>query len=349
MQIKTPDIGVDKANVAEILVKVGDRVEVDDSIVVLESDKATVEVPSTSAGVVKSILIKQGDDVTEGVALIEIEAEGAAQAAPEPTPAPAAEKPAAPAPAQQTQASAQPSAATSTATVEVTVPDIGVEKALVGEILVKVGDQIDVEQSIVVVESDKATVEVPSSVAGTVESIQVKEGDTVKEGVVLIQVKTAAASNAQAEAPATTPAPAAVAEPVAAKQETVAAVPAQSGSVDINVPDLGVDKAIVAEILVQVGDKVDVDQSLVVVESDKATVEVPSTVAGVVKQFTCKQANKFHKVYCLQQLKLKAKHLLLHQRQKQKQPQLLRQQHPKQPLLLQLSLHLRHLHLVLIS
>ncbi|MFU0310692.1 biotin/lipoyl-containing protein, partial [Acinetobacter baumannii] len=156
MQIKTPDIGVDKANVAEILVKVGDRVEVDDSIVVLESDKATVEVPSTSAGVVKSILINQGDDVTEGVALIEIEAEGAAQAAPEPTPAPAAEKPAAPAPAQQTQASAQPSAATSTATVEVTVPDIGVEKALVGEILVKVGDQIDVEQSIVVVESDKA-------------------------------------------------------------------------------------------------------------------------------------------------------------------------------------------------
>ncbi|MDC4816955.1 2-oxo acid dehydrogenase subunit E2 [Acinetobacter baumannii] len=279
MQIKTPDIGVDKANVAEILVKVGDRVEVDDSIVVLESDKATVEVPSTSAGVVKSILINQGDDVTEGVALIEIEAEGAAQAAPEPTPAPAAEKPAAPAPAQQTQASAQP-AATSTATVEVTVPDIGVEKALVGEILVKVGDQIDVEQSIVVVESDKATVEVPSSVAGTVESIQVKEGDTVKEGVVLIQVKTAAASNAQAEAPATTPA---VAEPVAAKQETVAAAPAQSGSVDINVPDLGVDKAVVAEILVQVGDKVDVDQSLVVVESDKATVEVPSTVAGVVK------------------------------------------------------------------
>ncbi|HEN9587653.1 TPA: 2-oxo acid dehydrogenase subunit E2 [Acinetobacter baumannii] len=283
MQIKTPDIGVDKANVAEILVKVGDRVEVDDSIVVLESDKATVEVPSTSAGVVKSILINQGDDVTEGVALIEIEAEGAAQPAPEPTPAPAAEKPAAPAPAQQTQASAQPAAATSSATVAVTVPDIGVEKALVGEILVKVGDQIDVEQSIVVVESDKATVEVPSSVAGTVESIQVKEGDTVKEGVVLIQVKTAAASNAQAEAPATTPAPAAVAEPVAAKQETVAAAPAQSGSVDINVPDLGVDKAVVAEILVQVGDKVDVDQSLVVVESDKATVEVPSTVAGVVK------------------------------------------------------------------
>ena len=123
------------------------------------------------------------------------------------------------------------------------------------------------------------------------------------------------------------PAPAAVAEPVAAKaKETVAAAPAQSGSVDINVPDLGVDKAVVAEILVQVGDKVDVDQSLVVVESDKATVEVPSTVAGVTKAIHLQAGNKFHKVYCLQQLKLKAEHLL-HQRQKQKQPQLHRQQH----------------------
>ncbi len=129
-----------------------------------------------------------------------------------------------------------------------------------------------------VVESDKATVEVPSSVAGIVESIQVKEGDTVKEGVVLIQVKTTSASSAQAEVPASTTAAVAPAQ-----QETVAATATQSGPVDINVPDLGVDKAVVAEILVQVGDKVDVDQSLVVVESDKATVEVPSTVTGVVK------------------------------------------------------------------
>ncbi|NUG10853.1 2-oxo acid dehydrogenase subunit E2 [Acinetobacter seifertii] len=281
MQIKTPDIGVDKAVVAEILVKVGDSIAENDSLVLLESDKASVEVPSTSAGVVKSILIKEGDSVTEGTVLFELEAEGAAQAAPEPTPAPAAEKPAAPAPAQQAQASTQPAGTTSTATVDVTVPDIGVEKALVGEILVKVGDQIDVEQSIVVVESDKATVEVPSSTAGIVESIQVKEGDTVKEGVVLIKVKTTSASSAPVEAPASTAAPAAAPAPV--QQETVAAAATQSGPVDINVPDLGVDKAVVAEILVQVGDKVDVDQSLVVVESDKATVEVPSTVAGIVK------------------------------------------------------------------
>ncbi|WP_119685244.1 2-oxo acid dehydrogenase subunit E2 [Acinetobacter pittii] len=285
MQIKTPDIGVDKAVVAEILVKVGDSIAENDSLVLLESDKASVEVPSTSAGVVKSILIKEGDSVTEGTVLLELEAEGAApvaQAEEAPKAAPADEQTAAPAAAQQPSTAAQPATATTSQVVEVQVPDIGVEKALVGEILVKVGEQIDVEQSIVVVESDKATVEVPSSVAGTVESIQVKEGDTVKEGVVLIKVKTTSASSAQAEAPAsTTEAPAAA--PAPAQQETVASTAAQSGPVDINVPDLGVDKAVVAEILVQVGDKVDVDQSLVVVESDKATVEVPSTVAGVVK------------------------------------------------------------------
>ncbi|MGN5725765.1 2-oxo acid dehydrogenase subunit E2 [Acinetobacter calcoaceticus] len=284
MQIKTPDIGVDKAVVAEILVKVGDSIAENDSLVLLESDKASVEVPSTSAGVVKSILIKEGDSVTEGTVLFELEAEGAAPVAQTEEvakTAPAAEQTAAPAVVQQTSTAAQPTAATTSQVVEVQVPDIGVEKALVGEILVKVGEQIDVEQSIVVVESDKATVEVPSSVAGTVESIQVKEGDTVKEGVVLIKVKTTSASSAPVEAPASTAAPAAAPAPV--QQETVAAAATQSGPVDINVPDLGVDKAVVAEILVQVGDKVDVDQSLVVVESDKATVEVPSTVAGIVK------------------------------------------------------------------
>lgn len=291
MQIKTPDIGVDKAVVAEILVKVGDSIAENDSLVLLESDKASVEVPSTSAGVVKSILIKEGDSVTEGTVLLELEAEGTAPVAQTEEvakPAPAAEQTAAPAAvqqastaAQQASTAAQPAAATTSQVVEVQVPDIGVEKALVGEILVKVGEQIDVEQSIVVVESDKATVEVPSSVAGTVESIQVKEGDTVKEGVVLIQVKTTSASSAPAEPPASTTAVPAAATP--AQQETVASAATQSGPVDINVPDLGVDKAVVAEILVQVGDKVDVDQSLVVVESDKATVEVPSTVAGIVK------------------------------------------------------------------
>lgn len=279
MQIQAPDIGVDKALVAEILVKVGDHVAVDDSLLVLESDKATVEVPSTAAGIIKSILVQQGDEVTEGIALIELESESAAEAPA--NDAPKSEAPKAEVKPVEAETKAQPvaaPAATASQIVDVKVPDIGVEKALVAEVLVKVGDQIEPEQSIVVVESDKATVEVPSSVAGIVEAIQIKEGDSIKEGVVLIQVKTASlaaapepqATQTQTEAPvATTEAP------VATNTST--------GHVEIEIPDLGVEKALVSEILVNVGDRVEAQQSLCVVESDKASVEVPSSVAGIVK------------------------------------------------------------------
>ena len=281
MQITTPDIGVDKAVVAEILVKVGDTIAVDDSVVLLESDKASVEVPSTSAGVVKSILVNLGDSVAEGAALIELEAEGQTEAPAVQAQADVvqAEEKTAPAAVVETVA---PAATTASQVIDVQVPDIGVEKATVGEILVSVGDQIDVDQSILVVESDKATVEVPSTISGTVESISVQVGDSVKEGVVILTVKTAASV-----APVT-------AEPtqVATPQATTEAQPAEAapqvaaapvGAVEIAVPDLGVDKAAVAEILVSVGDTVEKDQSIIVVESDKATVEVPSTTAGVIK------------------------------------------------------------------
>jgi pyruvate dehydrogenase E2 component (dihydrolipoamide acetyltransferase) len=280
MQIQAPDIGVDKALVAEILVKVGDHVAVDDSILVLESDKATVEVPSTAAGIVKSILVQQGDEVSEGVALVELEQESKATES-NAAEAPTLETPKAEAKPVEAETKEQPDAAptaTASQTVDVKVPDIGVEKALVAEVLVKVGDEIDAEQSIVVVESDKATVEVPSSVAGIVESIQIKEGDSVKEGVVLIQVKTASAatSSEPQAAPAQPEAPVATTEVSAASNTS-------TGNVEIEVPDLGVEKALVSEILVNVGDRVEAQQSLCVVESDKASVEVPSSVAGIVK------------------------------------------------------------------
>ena len=291
MHIKTPDIGVDKATVAEILVKVGDRIAVEDSVVLLESDKASVEVPSPAAGIVKSISVSLGDEVNEGSVLLELEAEDAASTATDAVQQ-TAENTATALPDQevmpelashQPAASAQPAGTSSaSASVEVKLPDIGVEKALVGEILVSIGDHIEIDQSIVVVESDKATVEVPSSVAGIVESIEVHEGDTVKEGVLLIKVKVAG-STAQAEVTAE-PAKVTPAEtrPMQAEAQAESA-PAASAVIEISVPDLGVDKATVAEILVQVGDRVEADQSIIVVESDKATVEVPSSIAGVIK------------------------------------------------------------------
>ncbi|WP_180038195.1 2-oxo acid dehydrogenase subunit E2 [Acinetobacter sp. YH16052] len=294
MQITTPDIGVDKATVAEILVKVGDTIAIDDSIVLLESDKASVEVPSTSAGVVKSILVSQGDEVTEGAVLIELQAEDGSTDVVEPQQADASQKTSENTPtslpdqeimqeiaSHQPKASAAPEAQASSQVVDVQIPDIGVEKATVGEILVSVGDEIEVDQSIVVVESDKATVEVPSTVAGTVESIEIKEGDTIKEGVVILKVKTAVSTaSAPTEAPQAPVAQAAAQEKAVEAPETPVT---PAGDVEVMVPDLGVDKAAVAEILVQVGDTVEKDQSIIVVESDKATVEVPSTTAGVIK------------------------------------------------------------------
>lgn len=280
MQITTPDIGVDKAVVAEILIKVGDTIAVDDSVVLLESDKASVEVPSTSAGVVKSILVNLGDSVAEGAALIELEAEGQTEAPAVQAQADVvqAEEKTAPTAVAET---VSPAATTASQVIDVQVPDIGVEKATVGEILVSVGDQIDVDQSILVVESDKATVEVPSTISGTVESISIQVGDSVKEGVVILTVKTAASV-----APVTAE-PTQVATPQATETQPAEAAPqvaaAPAGAVEIAVPDLGVDKAAVAEILVSVGDTVEKDQSIIVVESDKATVEVPSTTAGVIK------------------------------------------------------------------
>ena len=276
MQIQTPDIGVDKALVAEILVKVGDHVAVDDSLLVLESDKATVEVPSTKAGIVKNILVQQGDQVTEGVALIELEdesqtAESPRQEKPESDAAKAEQKPVVEAEPEAKPAVETTQAAASSQVLDVKVPDIGVEKALVAEVLVKVGDQIEPEQSIVVVESDKATVEVPSTVAGIVESVQIKEGDSVKEGVVLIQVKTTHTDTPSE--PETKP----------DKTQDIDSSSTETGKLEITVPDLGVEKALVSEILVNVGDHVEAQQSLCVVESDKASVEVPSPSTGIVK------------------------------------------------------------------
>ncbi|WP_410209430.1 2-oxo acid dehydrogenase subunit E2 [Aquirhabdus sp.] len=180
-QVKTPDLGVEKAEVSEILVKVGDKVEKNQSLLVVESAKASVEVPSPADGVVEAILIKLGDMVQEGVALFTLSGSTATAAPVESRPAEEA-KPAAPV------ADVKPTAeASSTPTSQsVEVPDLGVDQADISEILVKVGDVVTAGQSLVVVESAKASVEIPSPSAGTVESIAVTQGQTVKQGVALL-------------------------------------------------------------------------------------------------------------------------------------------------------------------
>ncbi|WP_328515689.1 biotin/lipoyl-containing protein, partial [Ralstonia solanacearum] len=212
VEIKVPDIGDYKdVPVIEVHVKAGDPVNAEDSLVTLESDKATMDVPSPKSGIVKELKIKVGDAVSEGSLVLLLEEQGAAAApAPQAAPAPAA---AAPAPAVQAPAPApvaQPAAGGGT--IEVKVPDIGDYKDVpVIEISVKVGDKVEAEQSLITLESDKATMDVPSPAAGTVKDIRVKVGDAVSEGTLIVVLEgagAAAAAAAPAPAPAQAPAPA---------------------------------------------------------------------------------------------------------------------------------------------
>ncbi|MDG0834419.1 dihydrolipoyllysine-residue acetyltransferase [Roseateles saccharophilus] len=223
VEVKVPDIGdFDEVGVIEVLVKVGDRIKVEQSLVTVESDKASMEIPSSTAGVVKEIKVAVGDKVSEGSLLVVVESEGAAAPAPAAAPVAAAAAPAAPAPAPAAAAPA-PVAAGGSVTVE--VPDIGdFDEVAVIELLVKVGDTVKVEQSLVTVESDKASMEIPSSTAGVVEELLVKIGDKVSKGSALARVK-AAGSAAVPVPAAAAPAPvaAAQAQPAAAAAPAVAA------------------------------------------------------------------------------------------------------------------------------
>lgn len=207
MQIKTPDLGVDSADVSEILVKVGDTVEKEQSLLVLESAKASVEVPSPASGVIKAISITQGQTVAQGDVLFELEESGAAssdqQSASEtPQSAPAQADKTVETPQSETkpaqQAASQPVAATGSTTQEVTVPDLGVDEADVSEILVKVGDSIDKDQSLCVLESSKASVEVPSPVAGVVQAIRIQVGQKISQGAAILTLEVQGAAPAKA-------------------------------------------------------------------------------------------------------------------------------------------------------
>ena len=225
VEVKVPDIGdFDEVAVIEVLVKPGDTVKVEQSLVTVESDKASMEIPSSTAGVVKELKVKLGDKVSEGSVILVLEAAGdsAQNAAPaQAAPAPAATKSEATAPAAPAAAPAEAPAAAPAAAgpIEVRVPDIGDFKDVaVIEVFVQPGDTVKLEQSLITVESDKASMEIPSSAAGVIKEMKVKLGDKVNIGdlLAIVEGTSAAAPAAAAAAPAPTPAPAASAAPAAA-------------------------------------------------------------------------------------------------------------------------------------
>ena len=259
-QIQIPDIGSDEVTVTEVMVKVGDTITADQSIINVEGDKASMEVPAPEAGVVKEVLVKVGDKVTTGTPMLVLDSADAA-------------------PAQAAQPAAAPAAAPATAqVVDVNVPDIGSDEVNVTDVMVKVGDRVEVDQSIINVEGDKASMEVPAPVAGIVKEIIIKAGDKVSTGTLIMRFEVAGSASVSA--------------PAASAPAAAPAAPVAGGVKDVNVPDIGGDEVNVTEIMVKVGDSITEEQSLITVEGDKASMEVPAPFAGVVKEILVKAGDK---------------------------------------------------------
>lgn len=303
MEIKVPDLGVDSAEVSEIMVKVGDVINVDDNIVLLESDKASVEVPATSAGTITAINLQIGDKVKEGDVILTIDSAGNTQSDTAPVEQPTqqtdqqaaqsheagetkdANATSSQAPSMAASNQSQPTSAEAT----YTLPDLGVDTAEISEWLVKEGDTVTAEQPLVLVESDKASVEVPAPVSGKIVKFLVNAGDTVTNGQDFIVMASQSATQqslagnpseqAASQANSATNQNEPPAQTVSAPQSSTPA-----GKQTFGLPDLGVESAQISEWMVKVGDEVTAEQPLLLVESDKASVEVPSPVAGKVAE-----------------------------------------------------------------
>jgi len=268
--VSVPDIGgTEGAEIIEISVAVGDSVEKEQGIVVLETDKASMDIPCPVDGKIVGLSVKVGDKVSEGDALIEVDVEGAASSEQETkAEAPVAAKAAVPV-----------SSSASSAEVGVVIPE-GADGAEVIEICVAVGDTVEEGDSLIVLETDKASMEVPAPQSGKVVSISIKQGDKTAEGGDILRLAVEGTNEGTAAS-----------APVAAAPTEAASAPAASANEAITVPD-GAEDAEVIEICVAVGDEVAEGDSLVVLETDKASMEIPSPKAGKVVSISIKQGDK---------------------------------------------------------
>ena len=276
--VKVPDLGADSAEVTEILVSVGDKIEVEDSICVMESDKASLEVPSPVSGTIKAIQVKVGDALAEGADLIEVEVASAeseeaqaesalAEESTEGSDGPAADV--------SDEAPAEESAESEKL---FQIPDIGSDTADVTEIVVAVGDEVAEGDSLIVAESDKASLEVPAEAAGVVVALHLAEGDKISQGQDLVTLKIASESSSASVSDESASQDVDTSDSTA--QEEPASEAEEAAPVEFLVPDMGSDDAEIIEIPVAVGDSVDEGDTLAVVETDKASVEVPAESAG---------------------------------------------------------------------
>ena len=292
--IKVPDIGGDTdVEIIEIAVSEGDVIDAEDTLITLESDKASMDVPSPKGGKVAKVLVKEGDTVSEGDDIVELEIEGGGDATPaadqaEERAAPAPEK--APAPDTETPAA---KAGGGKRTVEITVPDLGGDSDVeVIEVAVAEGDEVDLEAALITLESDKASMDVPSPHAGRLVSLAVKEGDTVSEGDLIGTMEITDEGGEAQQAPA----PAASESQAAAEPEPESEPAPQGGGEpqrhEVRVPDLGGASDVpIIEVAVAEGDEVEEETPLITLESDKASMDVPSPHKGRLVELAVKEGD----------------------------------------------------------
>lgn len=303
--IKVPDIGGSSdVEIIEIAVAVGDVISAEDTMITLESDKASMDVPAPKGGKVVKILVKEGDTVSEGDDILELEAEGGGDTssdASDEQEAPKEEAPKQEASEQQApkeDASAPKAASGGTQTVDIVVPDLGDSEAVpIIEMAVSEGDEVDAEDALITLESDKASMDVPSPHKGKIVKLTVKEGDSVASGDVIGQMEIAgeggdsASDSAPAEQASSSESTSedTSSEAPAAEEEPASGEPERK---ELRVPDLsGSDSVPIIEMAVAVGDEVNEEDALITLESDKATMDIPSPYKGKVVELSVKEGD----------------------------------------------------------
>ncbi|MCG8494523.1 MAG: hypothetical protein MI796_00535, partial [Enterobacterales bacterium] len=208
IEVAVPDIGSDdEVDVIDVLVSVGDTIEKEDGLITLETDKATMDVPSTHAGTVKEVFISTGDKVKEGTVVIKLEVAGSGSSSSESASSDASSEASAPAAQESAKQESAPAASAGSETIEVAVPDIGEDGEVdVIDVLVSAGDTVEKEDGLITLETDKATMDVPSTHAGTIKEVFIKAGDKVKQGTLVVKLETSGGSSSSAaEKPAEAP------------------------------------------------------------------------------------------------------------------------------------------------
>nr|WP_290696756.1 pyruvate dehydrogenase complex dihydrolipoyllysine-residue acetyltransferase [Halomonas sp. UBA3074] len=301
--IKVPDIGGDTdVEIIEIAVSVGDVIEAEDTLITLESDKASMDVPAPKGGKVIKVLVKEGDSVSEGDDIVELEVEGGGDSSSEESSSDA-EPEAAPAKEEKPQAE-KPAAKKSAGgkqTVDIKVPDLGGSDSVeIIEVAVGEGDEVEAEDTLITLESDKASMDVPSPYSGKIVSFTVKEGDTVSEGDVIGQMEIAGeggddSEDAPEESDSSEPSSSqANSEPEESTEEDdqEEAASGEPERKEIRVPDLsGASDVPIIEIGVAAGDEINEEDPLITLESDKASMDVPSPYKGKLIELTVKEGD----------------------------------------------------------